>query len=215
VDVDAAAAAAAEAEADERFGKAVAARAEARSAAAAAASALGAAVASVAEREALTKAFEREASLEAARLALDDARKRILDTNIEPLADLLDEHWRNLFTDRPGVALGGDGSMRRRIGETALGFEQFSDGEKMAAQLILRVLVLQATTNVGFLWVDEPLEHLDPDARRALAVLLARAPQPRGLRQVVVTTYEEPLVRRMSRGMANTNVIYVRPAATV
>ena len=166
-----------------------------------------------AELESVTAAFERVAALEAAAAALEAARQRILDESIEPLEDLLADNWRSLFVDRAGVALHGDGTVSRRIGSEALGYEQFSDGEKMVTQLILRVLVLRATTRLGFFWVDEPLEHLDPDARRALAVLLAQAPERPTFPQVLVTTYEEPLIRRLRGSIPDTHLVYVRPSA--
>jgi len=165
------------------------------------------------ELEDVTAAFERAAALEAGATALETARQRILNESIEPLEELLAESWRRLFVDRPGVGLQGDGTLSRRIGSEDLDYEQFSDGEKMVAQLILRVLVLRATTRLGFFWVDEPLEHLDPDTRRALAVLLAQAPEEPSLRQVLVTTYEEPLIRRLRTSVRDTHVIYVRPSA--
>ena len=165
------------------------------------------------ELEAVTAAFERSATLEAAAAALDAARLRILTESVEPLEELLAENWQNLFLDRPGVGLDGDGSVSRRIGSELLAYEQFSDGEKMVTQLLLRVLVLRATTRLGFFWVDEPLEHLDPDARRALAVLLAQAPEEPSFRQVLVTTYEEPLIRRLRGSIPNTHLVYVRPSA--
>ncbi|MGH9116503.1 MAG: AAA family ATPase [Acidimicrobiales bacterium] len=165
------------------------------------------------ELEVVIGAFERAAALEAAATALETARQRILNESIEPLEELLADSWRRLFVDRPGVGLQGDGTLSRRIGAEDLHYEQFSDGEKMVAQLILRVLVLRATTRLGFFWVDEPLEHLDPDARRALAVLLAQAPEEPSFRQVLVTTYEEPLIRRLRASIRDTHVVYVRPSA--
>jgi DNA repair exonuclease SbcCD ATPase subunit len=165
------------------------------------------------ELEAVTVAFERTAALEAASSALEAARERILNESVEPLEDLLAENWQTLFTDRPGVGLRGDGTLSRRIGSEDLAYEHFSDGEKMVAQIILRALVLRATTRVGFFWVDEPLEHLDPDVRRALAVLLAQAPDPPSFPQVLVTTYEEPLIRRLRAAVPHTRLIYVRPSA--
>jgi len=165
------------------------------------------------ELEAVTAAFERSATLEAAAAALEAARLRILSESVEPLEELLAENWCNLFVDRPGVGLDGDGSVSRRIGSELLPYEQFSDGEKMVTQLLLRVLVLRATTRLGFFWVDEPLEHLDPDARRALAVLLAQAPEHPSFPQVLVTTYEEPLIRRLRGSIPDTHLVYVRPSA--
>ena len=171
-------AATSEAQAMERFEAAVATAAERRAILAEARRRREAGESARGELEAVTAAFERAATLEAAAAALEAARLRILTESVEPLEELLADNWQNLFLDRPGVGLDGDGSVSRRIGSEFLPYEQFSDGEKMVTQLLLRVLVLRATTRLGFFWVDEPLEHLDPDARRALAVLAG--PGPRG-----------------------------------
>jgi len=202
-----------ETQAMERFEAAVATAAERRAILAEARRRREAGESARVELEAVTSAFERAATLEAAAAALDAARLRILTESVEPLEELLADNWRNLFVDRPGVGLDGDGSVSRRIGSEVLQYEQFSDGEKMVTQLLLRVLVLRATTRLGFFWVDEPLEHLDPDARRALAVLLAQAPEEPSFRQVLVTTYEEPLIRRLRGSIPNTHLVYVRPSA--
>jgi DNA repair exonuclease SbcCD ATPase subunit len=202
-----------EAEALERFDAAVATAAERRAILTEARRRREVAESSRIELEAVTVAFERTAALEAASSALEAARERILNESVEPLEDLLAENWQTLFTDRPGVGLRGDGTLSRRIGSEDLAYEHFSDGEKMVAQIILRALVLRATTRVGFFWVDEPLEHLDPDVRRALAVLLAQAPDPPSFPQVLVTTYEEPLIRRLRAAVPHTRLIYVRPSA--
>ena len=201
-----------ETEAVARFDAAVATAAERRGIVEEARRRIEAAEAARGELANLTSAFERSAALEAATAALEAARQRVLDESIEPLEDLLSENWRKLFADRPGVGLQGDGTVSRRIGSADLAYEHFSDGEKMVAQLILRVLVLRATTRLGFFWVDEPLEHLDPDSRRALAVLLAQAPEDPSFPQVLVTTYEEPLVRRLRASVPGTHLVYVRPA---
>ena len=202
-----------EAQAMERFEAAVATAAERRAILAEARRRREAGESARVELEAVTLAFERAATLEAAAAALEAARLRILTESVEPLEELLADNWQNLFLDRPGVGLDGDGSVSRRIGSELLQYEQFSDGEKMVTQLLLRVLVLRATTRLGFFWVDEPLEHLDPDARRALAVLLAQAPEHPSFPQVLVTTYEEPLIRRLRGSIPNTHLVYVRPSA--
>jgi DNA repair exonuclease SbcCD ATPase subunit len=202
-----------EAEALERFDAAVATAAERRAILTEARRRREVAESARVELEAVTTAFERTAALEAATSALEAARERILNESVEPLEDLLAENWRTLFVDRPGVGLRGDGTLSRRIGSEDLAYEHFSDGEKMVAQIILRALVLRATTKLGFFWVDEPLEHLDPDVRRALAVLLAQAPDPPSFPQVLVTTYEEPLIRRLRTAVPHTRLIYVRPSA--
>jgi ABC-type molybdenum transport system ATPase subunit/photorepair protein PhrA len=45
--------------------------------------------------------------------------------------------------------------------------------------------------------LDEPLEHLDPRARRVLISSLQYAVQGRLVDQIIVSTYEEALVRRL------------------
>lgn len=165
--------------------------------------------------QAVTDAYTRQATLEATIEALTETRASLLRQGIEPLAESLDMHWSQLFRNRPGLSFTGDGGPTRAVGQAALLSSQFSDGERMVAQLLLRLLVLKATTRLPFMWIDEPLEHLDPDARRALALLLTTAParDSSALRQVVMTTYEEPLVRRLRDAIPNTHVRYVRPAA--
>ena len=50
-----------------------------------------------------------------------------------------------------------------------------------------------------------------PTGFPALAVLLAQAPEPPSFPQVLVTTYEAPLIRRLGGTVPNTHLIYVRP----
>ena len=55
---------------------------------------------------------------------------------------------------------------------------------------------------------DGSLIRFDENA----AVLLAQAPEEPSFRQVMVTTYEEPLIRRLRGSIPNTHLIYVRPS---
>lgn len=218
VDVDAPSAeeaAAAEADAAAALDDAAVAAAQARTDASDAQADRDEAEAAASAMDAVVAAFERQGTLEATKDALTQARQTLLTEGIEPLEDALRERWANLFETRAGLTLDGAGTVARVIGDETLPFAQFSDGERMAAQLLLRILVIQATTKLSFLWIDEPLEHLDPDARRALSLLLATVPgQPGGaLRQVVMTTYEEPLVRRLQEALSTTTVRYVRAGA--
>jgi len=54
------------------------------------------------------------------------------------------------------------GRIRRRIGSRELEFSELSGGERIWALLVTRLLVLSVSTRVPFVWLDEPLEHLDP-----------------------------------------------------
>lgn len=82
-------------------------------------------------------------------------------------------------------------------GET-LSDTEFSTGERTGLVILLRLLVLETVTKANFCWLDEPLEHLDPDSRRKVAGILARASNAGPLKQIVVTTYEEPLASTTS-----------------
>jgi len=66
------------------------------------------------------------------------------------------------------------------------------------------------TTKIDFVWFDEPLEHLDPNVRRHVANLLSRATgsRDRTLHQVVVTTYEEELARKLKERFADNVALF-------
>ena len=103
-----------------------------------------------------------------------------------------------MFPDRPNLNLLPDGTMSRDAGGAALAFAAFSAGEKMVAKLMMRLTTLLVTTKVPFCWVDEPLEHLDPRSRHLVGSMLAHLSTASGLEQIFVTTYEEPLARRLA-----------------
>lgn len=183
----------------------------ARAAAAAADGEFAAALEEEQADAALTELFRQQALTGAATAALTAAADGLMSETVAPLTEELAGRWKALFDDRGELRLRG-GTVSRTVNGLDLPFTAFSDGEQTSAQLLLRLLVLDAATNAGFCWIDEPLEHLDPAARRHVASLLARARSNSGLRQVVVTTYEEPLARRLAlRHPHETRVVYVRP----
>lgn len=183
----------------------------ARAAAAAADGDLAAALEEEQADAALTELFRQQALTGAAAAAVTAAVDALMSQTVAPLTDELAGRWKALFDDRGELRLRG-GAVSRTVNGLDLPFAAFSDGEQTSAQLLLRLLVLDAATDAGFCWIDEPLEHLDPAARRHVASLLARARSSSGLRQVVVTTYEEPLARRLAlRHPEETRIVYVRP----
>ncbi len=104
-----------------------------------------------------------------------------------------------------------DGAVSREVsGAEGLPYEWFSAGEKMAALLLVRLLAVDAATASPFCMIDEPLEQLDPDARRQVASMLANATSNTGLEQVLVTTYEEALVRTLADRLPDVQVLHVR-----
>ena len=147
---------------------------------------------------ALTEQYRAEALLEAARSALDQTITTVLGRQLQPVAAEVNRRWEAVFPDRPNLHVLPDGQMSRVIDGDQLEFGAFSAGEQTVAKLMMRLTTLLATTTVPFCWVDEPLEHLDPVSRQLVASTLAHLSAAGGLEQIFVTTYEEPLARRLA-----------------
>ena len=91
------------------------------------------------------------------------------------------------------------GTLSLEIDGASVPYSEFSGGQRTVANVILRLLTLELTAVKAFAVLDEPLEHLDPKNRRLLASLLVRASQPPSrIEQLLVTTYEESVTRRLS-----------------
>jgi hypothetical protein len=121
---------------------------------------------------------------------------QILAERIDPLAAEVRSRWKRVFGDRGALQLGADGRLTLRRGVDDIPFEYLSSGEMVVALLAVRLLVLGSSTRASFLWLDEPLEHLDPRNRRLAASLMSAAGTQ--VRQILVTTYEENLARRLA-----------------
>jgi predicted ATPase len=155
--------------------------------------------------------FAREARLEIAKNAAEATREEILNEIVEPLAEAINVRWSSLFPDRGSVRTEPDGTISRSVGDHSLTFEAFSTAEGTAALIIMRLLVAQMTTKATFAWFDAPLEHLDPDVRRNVASLMTKVTADGSLEQVVVTTYEETLARKLQeRSPGRTTLLDVR-----
>jgi len=148
--------------------------------------------------DALTERYRAEALLEAGRAALHQTVTTVLGRQLEPLAAEVNRRWEAVFPDRPNLHLTPDGELSRHIDGAPLEFGAFSAGEQTVAKLMMRLTTLLATTTVPFCWIDEPLEHLDPVSRQLVGSTLAHLSAPGGLEQIFVTTYEEPLARRLA-----------------
>lgn len=135
----------------------------------------------------------------------------ITQEQIEPLVAEVGRRWKLIFGS-DGLRLSPLGEITREMGSRVLPFKSLSGGEKVWALLLTRLLITGASTRAPFVWLDEPLEHLDPRLRRVVAGTLARASHSGGLRQVVVTTYESELARQLMEDVPSASLIYVRGA---
>jgi DNA repair exonuclease SbcCD ATPase subunit len=162
----------------------------------------------------LESLFRQEASLRVAVEATELTLRELLDETIRPLAAEIDQRWKALFPDRGVLDTHSDGSITRTVNGHQLPYDSFSTGESMSTTILVRLLVTLMATAADFCWFDEPLEHLDPDVRRKIANLLSRVTSDEGrLKQVVVTTYEEPLARQLqARDEQRVTLLDVRQA---
>ena len=152
--------------------------------------------------------YREEGIALAAHDAMESTGRQITEKYIEPLAQEVEARWKRMFGGG-GLILSPEGHITRQLGGRTLGFSSLSGGEKVWALLLTRLLVAGASTRAPFVWLDEPLEHLDPRLRKVVAGTLAKAASGTGLRQVVVTTYESELARRLMEDVPSASLVYV------
>jgi DNA repair exonuclease SbcCD ATPase subunit len=154
-------------------------------------------------------AHRREAVANIAAQVMAGTAEAVLTERIDPLVTEITHRWKRVFVNRGELRLQHDGQLILLRDSHQIAFDQFSSGEKVIALLATRLLVLEACTKASFLWLDEPLEHLDPRNRRLAASLMATAGDH--TRQLLVTTYEDQLARNLARAGA-ADLRYVRTA---
>ena len=142
---------------------------------------------------------------------LDRAICHHVSERIDPLSEAIGQRWGQFFTTDGAIELNDQGEIElvRRDG-TRLGYGQLSGGQQMLATLTMRLTLVAATTGLGCVWLDEPLEHLDPTNRRRAANLLVHVARQQGIEQVLATTYEEETARRLAATDHSVELRYVR-----
>jgi DNA repair exonuclease SbcCD ATPase subunit len=142
--------------------------------------------------------YARAGLLTAGARALGRTIEEVLSRQLGPLSDEVNRRWEALFPDRPGLQVTQRGRVLRTYDDAGdpLPFEAFSSGEKVIAKILMRLSTI-GTTAIPFIWIDEPLEHLDPTSREYVAHTLALLTADNGISQIVVTTYEDQIARRL------------------
>jgi DNA repair exonuclease SbcCD ATPase subunit len=148
------------------------------------------------DRVQLNRLAARDIALEIAQRSLTAVADQLLVERVEPLATEIAHRWKLLFGSE-GLQLSPDGQLRLVRGSVELKLTDLSGGERATALLISRIILAAAATRASTLWLDEPLEHLDPTRRAGVAQTLVRAAETGTVDQIVVTTYEEGLARRL------------------
>lgn len=165
------------------------------------------------KRLALQEASDEEQLLTTTIEILNGLADKTLTDRLDPLITELSHRWKLLFGSE-GLALEPKGDLIVRGQEGDLQIADLSGGERATAILIARLLISASTTRVPTVWFDEPLEHLDPRRRSAVARTLVRAGQTRTVQQLVITTYEERIARQLAAAdPENVRVVYAEKGA--
>ncbi|MGC4940563.1 hypothetical protein [Kribbella sp. DT2] len=151
---------------------------------------------SAAYRRAVT-GFRRQARSLVLAETVDEVVSDLTTRGADPLVRLIKSHWKQL-PDGSAFDLAADGSIQAIHGSRPVDYSSMSGGEKARALLVYRIAALKALSNSPLLMLDEPLEHLDPRNRWKLARMLSDLTAQKVLRQVLITTYEESLARKLA-----------------
>jgi RecF/RecN/SMC N terminal domain len=163
-----------------------------------------------ADQPALLAAAREDLITEVTEKTLNAVADRYLTERIEPLAHEIGRRWKLVFGSE-GLRFGFDGQLSFSYGDVDLTLSDLSGGERATALLITRLLLAGSVARASTIWFDEPLEHLDPRRRAAVARTIALAAQAGAVGQILVTTYEEGLVRRLAATMPDiVEVTYAR-----
>ena len=161
------------------------------------------------EERNLRLAYRREAAALAGAKVLLKAANHVIASRIEPLASEVRVRWKHLFTNN-GLTFKPDGSITRLRGDEELGWDTLSGGERTWARIVTHLIVMATTTSLPFAWFDEPLEHLDPQMRHAVAATLATATLGGSPRQLLVTTYEHGIAQQLADDTDGAGIIAIR-----
>jgi len=144
----------------------------------------------------LAELARQEALLDVTHSSLVNLAGRYLRERVEPLATEIGHRWKLMF-GRDGLRLAPDGHLKVERADVDLELADLSSGERATALLVTRLMLASSVTTTTTLWLDEPLEHLDPRRRVGVAQALVRAAQVGTVDQVIITTYEETIARRL------------------
>lgn len=148
--------------------------------------------------EQVTTAFREDSLLEATASGIEEFIADVRSSVMAPLAEQLSQQWKAYRPDVEwSIALDEAGALCLARDGLTRSYSVLSGGEKTVAIVLLRVAMLTALTTSDVIVLDEPLEHLDPRARRLMVSSLHNAVRKGLLKQIIISTYEESLVRRL------------------
>jgi len=165
-------------------------------------------------RKATVAVERRMLSLAAAEQAIAATRAQQRDTALDEMYTEIGQLWQSFLGRNESwqVRLDDAGNPQLTQVDQARVFDltQFSGGQKTAFMVMLHTVLSNYFSRARFLLIDEPLEHLDPVNRRSLIRFLLNAYRQGMFEQLIVTTFEESLVRKYANE-EGVHLIYVEP----
>jgi DNA repair exonuclease SbcCD ATPase subunit len=162
------------------------------------------------DQTALVAAAREDLMIDITQKTMSAVADRYVTERIDPLTREIGRRWKLVFGSE-GLQLGPDGQLSVSHGDVDLALRDLSGGERATAVLVTRLLLIGSVTRAPTIWFDEPLEHLDPRRRAAVAQTIVVAAQAGAVNQVFVTTYEENLARRLAATAPDTvDLTYAR-----
>lgn len=160
----------------------------------------------------LVRLAREDVVLDVAQRSVTRVADRYLVERVAPLATEIAQRWKLLF-GADGLHLRPDGQLQVGHAEIDLELPDLSGGERATALLVTRLVLAASATRASCLWLDEPLEHLDPVRRAGVAATLVRAAQTKSVEQILITTYEGELAQRLAASAPDVvKLTYVRSA---
>ena len=143
----------------------------------------------------IAKLEEAQALLVKCRQAINDIGPKVADQAMIQLGALAGKYWKDMGK---GGNLTWDGAFL--VTMNGLAYRQLSGGEKVIAALACRLAIAKYRADLGFVILDEPTIHLDPNSKQGLAEVVAGA---LGLGQIIIVSHDDAFTT------AATNVVEV------
>ncbi len=115
-----------------------------------------------------------------------------------PLTQKISDIWKMIFNDKDRyVSFDQNLNPILKTEGQEIGFNNLSGGEKTILTIITKSLLMHQFSNIDFIVLDEPLEHLDIINRFQIIEFLVMFYKADLINQLIITTFEESLTRNL------------------
>lgn len=153
-------------------------------------------------KDRLRIAYEGQMLAEILNEALESTTQRQKNYKLEPVFTQISRLWDKFRPESKWkIALDEQGIIRVKSKDKQYSFSHLSGGEKTVLLVLTRVMLCRILApKIDFILIDEPLEHLDIRNRRSLLNFLFKVSKESIFPQMLVSTFEETLIRKYYNG---------------